>query len=404
MADHPRPTIREFIPDEDANKIVNRVAEFNAESERLAAEEALLEDNRNEVADELDRRMETKRAHSVQKLESSWAPLDLDRQLSDGQLEQPPELLARTDGPCLLHRSKIHNLIGEPESGKGWLALLASVERIHTGELVVYIDFEDTAATLVGRLQHLGVDLDTIQRRFWYLRPDEPLTKKTRADLNDTLDNRPALVVIDGVTEAMTLLDLDLNSNSDVAKFLHTLPKVAADRGAAVLLIDHVVKNREARGRYSLGGQHKLAGVDVSYSLEVTEPFGRGRHGHAAVTVQKDRPGHIRAHQTSRGHIATFHLDATDPDHLTARLDPPDATHTFRPTILMEKLSRHVEEHPGINTRDLRAVGGKKSDAADLAARLLIDEGYMKKYRDGRAQRHESICPYRRETDPRETP
>ena len=42
-----------------------------------------------------------------------------------------------------------------------------------------------------------------------------------------------------------------------------------AAAGAAVVLIDHVAKDKEKRGRYAIGAQHKLAGVAVAYGIEV---------------------------------------------------------------------------------------------------------------------------------------
>jgi len=41
----------------------------------------------------------------------------------------------------------------------------------------------------------------------------------------------------------------------------------AADTGAGVLMLDHVVKSEESRGRYAIGGQHKLAGL-TGWDLE----------------------------------------------------------------------------------------------------------------------------------------
>jgi hypothetical protein len=52
-----------------------------------------------------------------------------------------------------------------------------------------------------------------------------------------------------------------------VASWLELLPRWAARLGAAVLVLDHVVKNVETRGRWATGSQHKLAGLDGVPSL-----------------------------------------------------------------------------------------------------------------------------------------
>ena len=105
----------------------------------------------------------------------------------------------------------------------------------------------------------------------------------------------PYFAVIDGVTEALTIFGLDLNDNADSARWYQQLPRPIVRRGAAVLLIDHVTKDREGRGRFAIGAQHKLAGVDVAYGVEVVEPFGGGRDGLVKVTVAKDRPATFAA-------------------------------------------------------------------------------------------------------------
>ena len=69
-------------------------------------------------------------------------------------------------------------------------------------------------------------------------------------------------MVIDGMTEAMVLHSLDPDHNADVARFMATLPRVLTKTGASVIVIDHVTKARESRGRYAIGAQHKLAAID----------------------------------------------------------------------------------------------------------------------------------------------
>ena len=69
-------------------------------------------------------------------------------------------------------------------------------------------------------------------------------------------------MVIDGVTEAMTMHGLELKDNADVAKFVELLPRPLARMGAAVVLVDHVAKDTGGRGRFAIGAPHKLAGID----------------------------------------------------------------------------------------------------------------------------------------------
>jgi len=210
---------------------------------------------------------------------TSWAPVDLAAVIRDGHLDEPPRMLARTDGPCLIYAEKNHVFSGEPESCKGWAALHLAAERVRAGEQVVYFDFEDVAGTVIPRLLALGLEEGAIVERFHYIQPDEPLEQAAWADLERVLALEPTLAVIDGVTEALVVHGLDLKDNTDIAKWLALLPRRLTRAGAAVVQIDHVGRDRDARGRFALGAQHKLAGVDVHYGFDVIEPFGRGLEG-----------------------------------------------------------------------------------------------------------------------------
>lgn len=73
----------------------------------------------------------------------------------------------------------------------------------------------------------------------------------------------------------MALHGMEMTDNTDVAKFGKLLPRQIAAAGPAVVSLDHVVKNREARSRYAIGGVHKMNGLNgAAYTLENRQPFG----------------------------------------------------------------------------------------------------------------------------------
>jgi hypothetical protein len=326
---------------------------------------------------------------------TSWAPVDLGPILDGTEPDPPPSILTRTDGRALLYPGRVHALFGEPEACKGWLALAATAEVLKAGERVLYVDFEDTPASIAGRLKALGVPLDAIRERFVYVRPDEPLGNTGGADL-DAAAVGVSLAVLDGITEALTMHGLDLASNTDVAAWLELLPRPLARTGAAVLTIDHVVKDRENRGRYAIGAQHKLAGVDCAYSAQVIEPFGRGRDGRVKVTVTKDRPGHVRSF-AEEGRAAEVRLCSHDDGTVTVTLVSPEAGGAFRPTWIMERVSRAVEDEPGIGTNAIKRTVKKKAKFVQDAIALLVEEGFIDQRKDGtgKAARHYSVKPFR---------
>src|ERR1700694_1536332 len=177
---------------------------------------------------------------------SSWKPIDLHEALSGASEAPKPAMLSRTDGQCLLYRGAVHALNAEPARGKTWLALSACVEQIRGRESVVYVDFEDTEVRIVQRPQALGLSEGEILARFVYVRPDEPVTSVKHLEGH-------SLVVLDGMTEALSLHGLDLINNADIARFYTALTKPLARSGSTVLLLDHVPKDREARGRFGIG-------------------------------------------------------------------------------------------------------------------------------------------------------
>jgi hypothetical protein len=311
---------------------------------------------------------------------TSWAPVNLEPVFEGHTLDPAPDMLPRSDGVCLLYSGGIHSIAGESESGKTWITLTAAVQLITANMPVVFIDFEDRPERVISRLSALGAPTQAIRDHFTYIRPDRALDPTAHRDLAPLLTHA-VLVIIDGITEAMTIHGLDLNSNEDAAKFYGILPRWIADHGPAVVMIDHVTKNEDTRGRYALGAQHKLAGIDAaSYTVKVRQPFGRGKKGIATVSVAKDRPGHVREH--ARGHrIADFTLDDTNGTTI-ATLDPPeDASlgddEPWAPTHLMEKISAYVLTNRGASqTAILESVRGKKNHKT-LALELLVRRGYI---------------------------
>lgn len=330
-----------------------------------------------------------------------WAPQDLATAWDDPTPLEQPTVLARRDDINLLYPAAVHSISGEPESGKTWVALIATTQQLAAGHHVTYIDFEDRAARVTARLKALGADRDAVVERLHYIRPTIALDAAGARHI-DAAAQASTLVVIDGVTEAMTMHGLSLLDNEDAAKYLHLLPRRLADLGPAVLQVDHVVKDAEKQGRWAIGAGHKLAGLDgAAYGCKVVDAFGRGRRGRAVITVAKDRPGSVREHASGNS-IAELVLDGTAEDGtLYAWLDTPVTSTgpdgSFRPTVLMEKISRHIGAHPGINKREVeRAITGKGVHIRK-ALDLLISEGWVREDRGAHntSWLHE-VTPFRR--------
>jgi hypothetical protein len=250
-----------------------------------------------------------------------WEPADL-QAILDGNAQIPaPTLLRRSDGICLLYPGKLHTFHGEAESGKSWAALLAVKQEIETGHCAVYVDFEDCAQTLLTRLGHLGLDPALTVEYLTYITPTDPLGDRASTWLHAFLTERqPALVVLDGVTEAMHLHGLDPLANVDFAEFRRVLLRPLLRAGAAVVQIDHVTKDANTRGRYAIGSQHKLAAIDgAAFSFSIAKPFAPDADGLITLKVAKDRHGEVCRHAPGGSDIAKLRMSADG--RLT--LEPP---------------------------------------------------------------------------------
>lgn len=337
----------------------------------------------------------------------TWRPVDLGDALDGGSIDQAPVLLAREDGARLLYNGRLHSIAGESESLKTWLALLACATVINDAHVyhALFVDYEDSADSVARRLLALGCQRDAILSRFHYVRPSEPYGPPAAAVLAAAVPRTPAIVVIDGITEAMAAHGLDPLSNSDVAAFNARLPKPFAAAGCIVVMIDHVTKSREGRGRYAIGAQHKLSAVDgAAYTIELLKPFGHGLHGLAKIVIAKDRPGRVREH--SPGNVAgMLHLDSRPDGSVLAEIraagsSPEQSDAGFRPTVLMQRVSEYVEQHPGLSGRSIVAAVKGRNEHKRLALELLIQEGYIVRERSGSAQLHKSDHPFRADENP----
>lgn len=337
---------------------------------------------------------------------ASWEPVDLSAVLAGGLTLPEATIGRRSDGVGLFYPGEINSLLGEPESGKSWLALAAVVERIRAGERVLYVDFESDAVSVLGRLLALGLVAGELAQLL-YVRPDEALANP--ADIVFPVRDRfeamvrdfsPSYAVVDGVAEAMASNGLDENSNRDSASFYALLPRRLQLAGAGVVMIDHITKSSDGRGSYARGAGHKKAGVTgSSIGVEVVLPFGRGMTGRAKLTVLKDRPGGVRPHCVGGKLAGEMVLASGDDGKVVLTVEP--AAEKFRPTFFMERVSRFLEGE-GTNPAQtvtqnciVAAVTGKK-DHIVAALRLLVEEGYVStEPGPNRSTLHASARPYR---------
>lgn len=226
---------------------------------------------------------------------TTWEAIDLEGYFDGLFTLQEATLLKRTDGAGLLYPGKVHSFYGESESGKSWLAQIACAEVVKSYQKVVYIDFESDALDIANRLKILGVTKPEAMAYFRYIRPERRVIPDDPSWLALLEEGAATLIVIDGVTEALTMWEKATKENDDITAWMREFPRALAKSGAAVVLVDHITKNAETRGRFAIGGQAKLATIDgAAYLIEPIRNLAPGAQGALTVRVTKDRPGSVR--------------------------------------------------------------------------------------------------------------
>lgn len=316
------------------------------------------------------------------------------------ELEQAV-LLTRSDGKNLFYPGKMHVLQAEPSSGKSWITLKCSVDVLAAGGAVCYLDYEDAPAGITGRLLALRAAPDDIRERFLYLKPEGPFGLAEKVHLRAMLDKlNPDLIVLDGVAEALARDGYDEDRNADVVAWTEKYPRWLANTGATVVMIDHVTKDPEKRGRHARGAGHKLAAVDgASYEILVSQPFSRHKAGRILLRIAKDRPGGVGA----IGEIAAAvsiepHADGTLVD---IHLEPPQLipAEPWKPTHLMQRVSEQLEQNGLMTAATVKAVIQSKKNLVEAAIARLLMEGYITEVKHGRTTHLRSVKPYRDRSD-----
>lgn len=230
-----------------------------------------------------------------------------------------------SDGTAWLYPGEIHDIHGYSGSGKSWVGLGLAAQEIKAGNGVLWVDYEQSPAIVVGRLRDLGLTVEEISERFGYMRPESfPFTgTAAEKEYSAVLEANPfSLVVLDGVNQSFSLAGYDTHSTDDANAWHRLVPLKAAKYGAAVVQIDHTVKNKEGDVTHAYGAQAKRSNVAVSIGAVATQQALKpGYQGKLELVIYKDRHGQLRARSQpykNGDHIATFVMEKDN----SFRFDP----------------------------------------------------------------------------------
>jgi hypothetical protein len=289
---------------------------------------------------------------------------------------RPPAMLL--DG--WLVAGALHWMFAEPGGAKTWTALQLARQVAEAGDVVLWVDEELGEHALAERLLALGVSPETVERNFvffcdpaWLRQAD---AREDRARWDALVARvKPALVVVDTATDALSVAGMDENSGVEVTRWIKNFCEPARRRGSAVLVLDHVPKSGESRG-YAIGSRAKKAKAKVQYELKTLRPFDRDSVGLVRVNRVKNSLGaRIDATRTFR---VGGEVDALDRE--TFVFEPANAADEAAATAggaaaLRQRIRPVLREHGPLSVSQVRAMvtGGAAAIAAELAE--MVEDG-----------------------------
>jgi hypothetical protein len=299
----------------------------------------------------------------------------------------------------LFYPERINLLFGESGGGKTWLALAAVAETLAKGHRVMFVDYEDNPNGIAERMMDLNVPIEQLAL-LDYRNPSSGLLLGT--SLMSDLQQSYALVVLDSTGEAMAAGGVNGNDDGEVAQWFALVKRFLRMPGKpAVITLDHVPKNQEGQLLFSIGSQRKRAAVTgASYRVDTLKEPAKGKDGKLKLTVAKDRPGN-RAKGTTACHVDMRSVDGRKLE-IEAMLEGPSvsADGTFRPTVLMERVSRWLEDNPNATAREIRdGVTGKTTGVTQALAVLVSEHKVVVSAGARGAQLHRVVTPYREALD-----
>lgn len=201
-----------------------------------------------------------------------------------------------------LYAGGLHSLQAEPGVGKSWIAVWLCLVLIQEGWAVMYMDEEGGDELVAERLIALGADPEAVDRLFhYYPFPQREWNQADVQALRDELasiDAPVAVGILDSLPDFLAVAEKDEDRSMQVTSFVHTLLAPFRDVGAALLVLDHLVKPddsavKKKRSRYARGSGAKLGKAHLTLLLETVTEFDRFRSGRLALWKTKDRRGFV---------------------------------------------------------------------------------------------------------------
>ena len=335
----------------------------------------------------------------------SWKPVDLKTVIADG-FEQARPTIGSVDNVDigLFYPGRINMLFGDSGGGKTWLALFVIGELMKQGRDAILIDYEDHPTSQVHRLEQMGINRDTILQHLIYLQPSEKWSKHSEQNIADACRDRDvAVAVLDSTGEALSVDGVQPNADDEIAKWFRGCARYLADEiGAAVVLLDHVVKSKAAsrNSDFASGSHRKRAAINgAAYFLDVIHAPSRDHDGTFKLLTRKCRFG-WRKHGSIACEVSMKNKEDFRIDFGVKAVADVQRTASGKPmfTWYMEKVSQFLEENPKNPQSKSKIVQGvkKNQNMTTIAIATLVEEGFATSTEGARGAHLISLVkPYR---------
>jgi hypothetical protein len=190
------------------------------------------------------------------------------------------------------------------------------------------------------------------------------------------LPEPPRLLVVD--TMARSMPGGDENAARDVGTLVANVDKL---RGTGTALIVHHDR-KDGAGERGSGSLRGAADLMVAVERKPASDYVQLKNTKSKEAAEW-APIRLAAREVGDSLVLEHDTDAAGPDD------------TFRPTTLMERVSRAIEATPGLTKNAIRGAVTGKGKTVDLATDILFSEDYITRKRQGQAYLHYSAKPYR---------
>lgn len=370
------------------------VGEYLADLTEAAGRRKAADIGRKLAAGEIDRAQAVEQLGGIQS--AAIKPprfTDFKPIVESGFKRETPSVCEAMPGRCLLYPGRLNEFHGESGIGKTNISVAIASRIMEAGGIVLFLDPEDNPQGIAQRFIALGGNPDHLLTRFKYVHNPEP------ADYPGLIEwakrHKPTAVFLDGMAEALVAEGYNEDKAEDVLPFLRQRIRPFADAGAAVVIADHVAKNKESRGRNPRGSGGKLGRYDgCAYVVELIKAYSPTTAGAVRLIIAKDRNGGV-GHVGER--IAELHFTPDeDGKTLVHFTSTTDSGKPFMPTGLMEQVSRFVETSDLVPSKNAieQAVKGK-AEYKRQAISSLVELGFLKEERHGSGMQYSSLKPFR---------